>query len=320
MEVRRSVLFMAINNPRFIRGAARHNSDGVILDLEDAVAEPHKEYGRTLPRQVYPEVSAGGAEVQIRINHLPWEADLDGAVWPGLAVVHYPKTEYADEIRRLDQRITELERLRGIRPGTIEIHAAIETVRGITNGYEIANSSPRVRVFGGGSLGFDNCRDLAIETLPGVLRAPEHYGVGETGLIARTLGLHCINGVRQGTGVTGDVVSGDTAFEEATANRQAGLYAGVTCLHPNRVSGINQGYTPTTDEVQQARDILARFEELDDQGEVAGDLNGHPVDKWEAARARKLLAWSDACARREREKGVARARMAAAGPPASPGH
>ena len=51
MEVRRSVLFMAINNPRFLRGAQRHDCDGIILDLEDAVAEPHKAYARTLPRQ-----------------------------------------------------------------------------------------------------------------------------------------------------------------------------------------------------------------------------------------------------------------------------
>src|SRR5689334_7757067 len=110
MDVRRSNLFMAINNPRFLRGAARHNCDSVILDLEDAVAEIHKEYARTLPLQVYAEVSAGGAEVQIRINHMPWEADLDGALWPGLDVIHYPKTEYAEEIRRLAQRIGELER------------------------------------------------------------------------------------------------------------------------------------------------------------------------------------------------------------------
>jgi citrate lyase subunit beta / citryl-CoA lyase len=317
MEVRRSVLFMAINNPRFLRGAARHNCDGVILDLEDAVAEPHKAYARTLPREAYPEVSRGGATVQIRINHMYWEADLEGAVWPGLSVINYPKTEYAEEIRRLDKKISELERLRGIRPGTIEIHAAVETVRGVTNGYEIATSSPRVRTFGGGGMGFDNCRDLAIETLPGVWRAPEHYGIGETGLIARALGLHCTNGVRQGTGVTGNVISGDTALDEAAANRRAGLYAGITCLHPNRVDGINQGYTPTPEEVQQAREVLARFEELDGQGEVAGDLKGQPVDKWEAARARKLLAWSEACARREREKSAARARLSAAGNPSS---
>ena len=63
--------------------------------------------------------------------------------------------------------------------------------------------------------------------------------------------------------------------------------------------------------------MLARFEELDGQGEVAGELNGQPVDKWEAARARKLLAWSDACARREREKAAARERLAAAGDAAS---
>jgi citrate lyase subunit beta/citryl-CoA lyase len=255
--------------------------------------------------------------VQIRINHMPWQADLDGAIWPGLSVIHYPKTEYAEEIRRLDQRITELERQRGIRPGTIEIHAAVETVRGVTNAYEIASASPRIRTFGGGGLGFDNCRDLAIETLPGVVRTLEHYGIGETGLVARALGLHCTNGVRQGTGVTGDVISGDTAFDEASANRRAGIYAGLTCLHPNRVDGINRGYTPTPEEVQQARDILARFEELDGQGEVSGDLNGQPVDRWEAARARKLLAWSEAIARREREKAAAKARLAASDNPAS---
>src|SRR6185295_11919659 len=128
------------------------------------------------------------------------------------------------------------------------------------------------------------------------------------------------NGVRQGTGVTGNVISGDTAFQEATANRQAGLYAGVTCLHPNRVSGINQGYTPTPEEVQQARDVLARFEELDNQGEVNGDLNGQPVDRWEAARARKLLDWSEACAQREREKSAARERLAVASNVTAAGH
>jgi citrate lyase beta subunit len=69
--------------------------------------------------------------------------------------------------------------------------------------------------------------------------------------------------------------------------------------------------------VQHARDVLERFEQLDGQGEVAGELNGQPVDKWEAARARKLLEWSDACARREREKAAARQRLAAAADPAS---
>jgi hypothetical protein len=62
---------------------------------------------------------------------------------------------------------------------------------------------------------------------------------------------------------------------------------------------------------------LARFEELDGQGEVVGELNGQPVDKWEAARARKLLDWSEACARREREKTAAKARLNAAGGAAS---
>lgn len=313
MDVRRSALFMAINNPRFMQGAKRRNCDAVILDLEDAVAEPHKAYARTLPREVYPEVSAAGAKIQLRINHEYWAADLEGAVWPGLAVIHNPKTESAAEVRQVDRKITELERLRGMRPGTVEIHAAIETVRGVVNALSIAAASPRIRFFGGGGLGFDTCRDLAIETLPGVRRAPEHYASGECALVARSLGLEPTNGVKVGTGVSGDVVSGDTVFEEAAANRRAGLYAGITCLHPNRVDGLNQGYTPPPDDLQEAHEIIARFEELDARGEVAGELNGRPVDRWEAERARRLIAWADACARREREKATARAHLQAAG-------
>lgn len=314
MHVRRSVLFMAINNPRFLRGAARHNCDGVILDLEDAVAEVHKEYARTLPREAYAQVSRGGAEVHIRINHVYWEADLEGCVWPGLSLVTFPKAESAEEVRQVDRKITELERLRGIRPGTIELHPSIETIRGVTNALEIATASPRIHELGGGGMGYDVIRDLGIETLPGVRRPPEYYGTGETGLIARALGKHCTNGVRIGTGVTGDVISGDTAYDEAAANLRAGLFAHITCLHPSRVDGLNRGFTPGEEEVRQAREVIARFEELDGAGEVAGELHGRPVDRWEAGRARKLLDWAEACARRDREKAAAKARLAAATP------
>ena len=67
-----------------------------------------------------------------------------------------------------------------------------------------------------------------------VLINPEFEPIGdEVGLIARTLGLHCTNGVRQGTGVTGDVISGDTAFEEATGRPREQLFPHLFAVRGN---------------------------------------------------------------------------------------
>jgi citrate lyase subunit beta/citryl-CoA lyase len=85
------------------------------------------------------------------MNHDYVLADLEAIIWPGLSKVNYPKAEYGSEIRQLDEIITRLERERGIRPGTVEIGANIETAVGVANGYEIASASPRVQDFGGAS-------------------------------------------------------------------------------------------------------------------------------------------------------------------------
>lgn len=312
MKAQRTALFMAINNPRFIQGARRFNCDAITLDLEDAVAEPQKAHARTLPRDTYPVVSVAGATVQIRINHMPWWADLEGVVWPGLTAINYPKAESAEEVRRVDAKISELERRHGIRPGSIELHAAIETARGVVHAYEIASTSSRIRSFGGGGAGLDVCRDLVIEAAPGLRRVLDPYIIGECELVAKVLGLRPTSAVQSVSRVMGDVVSGDTAFDEAAANRKAGFYGGGLCLHPNRVDGLNRGYTPPPEEVQRARQVIDLFDELGARREVEGEFNGKLVDQWEAERARKLLAWAEACERREREKASARARSSVA--------
>ena len=74
---RRSVLYMPGSNARALEKAKTLAVDGVILDLEDAVAPDAKEAAR---EQVVAAVKAGGfgpREVFIRINGLdtPWTAD-----------------------------------------------------------------------------------------------------------------------------------------------------------------------------------------------------------------------------------------------------
>ena len=69
----------------------------------------------------------------------------------------------------------------------------------------------------------------------------------------------------------------------------------------------NIGLTPTPDEVDRARRVLALFDQIDARGEVEAELNGETVDAYEAARARELIDWAAACARRDAEKAAKRA-------------
>jgi citrate lyase beta subunit len=64
----------------------------------------------------------------------------------------------------------------------------------------------------------------------------------------------------------------------------------------------NIGLTPTSAEVQEARRILEYFAQLDERGEVEGELDGRLVDKYEAARAAELLEWSELCAQKDAYK------------------
>ena len=308
INVHRSGLTMPVVTPRFVDNAWRRGCDFINLDLEDSVPQHMKGYARTLIKDAIANVSKGGAEAFTRINHDLVQADLEGIVWPGLVKVNYPKAEYAEEIEKLDRIISRLERERGIRPGTVEIGANIETSVGVANAYDIAGASPRVKEFGGAG-GYDMSRDLGVEMFVGFDQFV--YGKGEVELAARALGLepHTAPFTANTSGSVGDP---DRAFREAEAARKCGFRVGGG-LHPNVVEPQTRGFTPTQEEVADARQILEQYRKLEGSGETWGEMDGRIIDRYEADRARKLLAWADACANRDQEKAEAVARVEEAG-------
>lgn len=86
----------------------------------------------------------------VRISRGTPEADLTAVVWPGVTTVYHPRTESAAQIQALAERIAELERQRGIRPGTVAVIPLIETPVGVSRAHEIASSSSRIEAFGVG--------------------------------------------------------------------------------------------------------------------------------------------------------------------------
>jgi citrate lyase subunit beta/citryl-CoA lyase len=314
-KVRRSGLTMPVVTPRFVDNAWRRGCDFIVLDLEDSVPQHMKAHARTLIKDAIPNVSKGGAEAFTRINHEHMLADTEAVVWPGLKRIKYPKTEYAREVRELDEIITRLENERGIEPGSIEIDASIETAVGVSNVFEIAAASPRVREFGATTGGYDLSRDLGVEMFVDFDQFV--YPRGEAELAARTLGL----GVRTAPFVantTGSVSDPDRALRQAEAARQCGLRLGGGGLNPAVVDGHNVGLTPTEDDVRDAQSVLEQFAELEGKSDTWMEIEGRVIDCYEAERARELLEWARLCSERNREKAKAVARAKAAQAQAGP--
>ena len=311
--VRRSGLTMPVVTPRFVDHAWRRGCDFIVIDLEDSVPRHLKAHARTLVRAAIANVSRGGAEAFVRINHDSVEADLEASVWPGLKRIKYPKAEHAGEIRALDEIISRLERERDIPAGTVEIDPGIETAVGVANVFEIAGASARVREFGASTGGYDLSRDFGVEMFVGFDQFV--YPRGEAELAARTLGL----GVRAApfiANTTGSVSDGDRALRVAEAARRCGFHLGGGGLNPAVVESHNRGLTPTEDDVRDARWVLEQHSRIAHTSDTWIEIDGRVIDRYEAARARDTLAWAEACAGRNREKAdaVARTRAALAAP------
>ena len=328
-RLKRSGLTMPIVTDRFISNAWHRGCDFINMDLEDSVPPDLKGVARNLVRRSISVVNKGGADAVCRINHDLMEADLNAAVWPGMFRLNYPKAEYGHEIRRMDEIITRLEAERGIRPGTIEIGANIETSIGVANAYEIASASERVRDFGGAA-GYDMSRDLGVEMFVGFDQFV--YGKGEVELAARALNIEA-RAAPFTPNITGSVSDPDRAFAEADAARKCGFRIGGG-LHPYVVDSQNRGFSPSGAEISDAHWVLQEFRKLAVSSDTwvqidtaSIDRSSQPlpletsgptdsryriIDRYEAARAEELLAWAELCSARDSEKNeaISRVRMA----------
>ena len=127
----RSILYVPGNVPKFIDKAHERGADCVLVDLEDSVTPAEKPRARQMLPETMKKVVRGGADVAVRINRplrlaLP---DIEAAVRPGLAALFVTKTEGVQHLRLLDEAVTELEKERGMKVGSVGFAAMIEHPR-----------------------------------------------------------------------------------------------------------------------------------------------------------------------------------------------
>ena len=280
--MRRSILIVPSNVPRFVARAHLRSADAVMLDLEDSVPAHAKDEARAAAADAIPQMSRAGADVLVRINK-PFELaclDLDAVVMPGLRGIWFPKTEHPEEVRRLDALLTERERAAGITPGYLDIGVAIESAAGLFRAAEIASASPRVVTLGYGSE--DVALELEVE--PTNEGQERFFGNALTIMAATAAGIQAIG--RQGG------IADFTDLEAWTASIRAARrlgFKGSGCIHPGQVPILNREFSPTAAEVERAHRVVAMFEDASAQGRASANLGGSMIDTPTYIRAGQTL-------------------------------
>jgi citrate lyase subunit beta/citryl-CoA lyase len=282
---RRSVLYMPGSNARALEKAKTLAVDGVILDLEDAVAPDAKETARA---QVVAAVKAGGfgpREVVIRVNGLdtPWVSDdIDAAVAARPDAILVPKVSTTEQMEMLGQRLLDTRA-----DPRVRLWAMIETPIAVFNIASLAamaaDMETRLACFVMGT------NDLAKETrarlVPG--RAPMLPWLSTCVLAAHGHNVDILDGVFN------ELADADGLVRECEQGRDMG-FDGKTLIHPNQIETCNRVFSPSETEVAWARKIIAAFERPENKGKGVVQLDGRMVEIMHADMARRTVAIADA--------------------------
>ena len=286
---RRSVLYMPGSNARALEKARTLPADGVILDLEDAVAPDAKSEARA---RVVESVQAGGfghREVVIRVNGLdtPWGADdITAAASARPDAILIPKVQDPEQLVTVGRRLAELGT-----PVETRVWAMIETPLAIFAVKDIAAAArdpvTRLAVFVMGT------NDLAKETraalIPG--RAPMYVWLSLSVAAAHAYGIDVLDGVWN------QFQDQDGFLAECTQGVELGM-DGKTLIHPSQIDPCNTAFSPPEAEIARARAIIAAFDLPENADKGVLQLEGRMVERMHADMARRTVALADAVAGR----------------------
>jgi len=307
---RRSRLYLPGNEPRFFLNAGIHKPDGIILDLEDAVAPTEKDAAQVLVRNALRQVNFYGAERMVRINQIPKGLDdLEYIIPHNVHVVLIPKCESADQVRAVDEKIADV--LSGVSPDSSSPPLAppprsrggigkaplrspggnkrgglshpllmpiIESALGAIKSYEIATAADSVVAL---AIGLeDYTADIGVQR---TLEGKESFWMrGQVVNAARAAGVQPI----------------DTVFSDVTdmeGLRQSVLEAktlgfdGKGCIHPRQIAVVHDAFAPSEAEITKATKIVSAFEAAEARGLGVVSLGSKMIDPPVVKRALRTV-------------------------------
>ena len=273
-----SRLYLPGNSPSLMLNAGIHKPDGIILDLEDAVAVDKKYEARFLVRNALRSIDFYGAERMVRINQIPAGLeDLESIIPHNVNLILVPKCEEADQIILLNSKIEEIKKKHSIE-GNIWLMPIIESAKGVMNAYQIATSANNIVAL---AIGLeDYTADL------GTRRTNE----ATESFFARSVVVNACRaaGIQPIDSVFSDVGDMEGLKENVIKSKALG-FDGMGCIHPRQIRVIHEYFAPDIKEIDKAKKIVIAFEDATAKGLGVVSLGTKMIDPPVVKRAQKTI-------------------------------
>jgi citrate lyase subunit beta / citryl-CoA lyase len=274
----RSWLYTPGNNPKMIINAPLYGADGLVFDLEDAVAADQKEEARYLLAQAFSDEIIPAAVSAVRINgmeSLYWQEDLCELIPAGVRMIRIPKIEKPEEVREICSFIGSLEKQEGKPIGSVKIHCLLETPLGVENAFALGGSSPRITTYCFGAE--DYCLAVGINREKALY--PLDYPRSRITSAAGAFGYGTSDSV------WGFLNNPDGLEEDALRSYRLG-FEGKSVIHPDQIETVNRIYSPSEEDISRAGRILKTAANMSGG---AASVDGQMIDRPVIRKAERIL-------------------------------
>ncbi len=283
----RSLLFVPADAGPKLDKAMASGADAVIIDLEDSISPERKEHARAacLEYLKSAQPKTQRPRLLVRINGLETghtDADL-AAIVPGKPdAILLPKAEGGASLVHLDAKLTAQEAIAGVSEGSIKVLAQnVESSLGLFLAGTFRGVSPRLIGMTWGpedlsaELGAEANRDAQ-----GILTEPYR--------LARSICLFSAAAAKVPAIETiyADFRNTDGLRRETMDSRRDG-FTGRLAIHPAQVPVINEVYTPSAEQIEKAKAVIAAFAAQPGAGAVG--IDGKMYDRPHLVRAQRLI-------------------------------
>ncbi|MFZ0845477.1 MAG: CoA ester lyase [Pseudolabrys sp.] len=284
----RSLLFVPADGGNRLDKAMASGADAVIVDLEDSIVPERKQHARAAALEFLKSNAANKNRPRILVRINGFETgmtgtDLDAIVAGKPDAIVFPKSEGGASVIHLDAKLTAREALAGLPEGSIKILAqAVESAAGLFSAGTFRDASARLIGMTWGP------EDLSAE-LGAQANRDEAGFLTEPYRLARNM---CLFGAAAAKLPAIETVYVDFRNTEGlrrdTQEARRDGFTGRLAIHPAQVPVINEVFTPTPQEIENAKRLIAAFAAKPDVGAVG--IDGKMFDRPHLIRAQRLLA------------------------------
>ena len=278
----RSLLFITGNRLSMLEKSLTFFPDVYIPDMEDSVPFDRKDEARNIISAFLPNMTINNNIIIPRVNPINsgfFEEDIRAVLEHKIYGISVGKVSSDDDIKFISNILDKYEKINKIEKGSIKIIPWIETALGITNAFKVCSSSPRILSVAFGAEDFTN--DM------GIMRSDDGFEIDYPRklivIAAKSAGIEAFD-------------TPYTKFKDIDGLKRDIFIAkrlgflGKFAIHPSQIEIINEKFSPSIDEIENARNIIKSFKEAQINGRGSTSINGSMIDIPVVERAKKILA------------------------------